>query len=339
MIINAEKIYLKEYLFIDLRTINEYKESHIPGAINIPILNNEDRHEVGKIYKQIGKNQAISEAILRVEPRLYKLIDKIKRLSKENRILLYCQRGGMRSSTIYSILNKVSNNIFILENGYKAYRNYILKDIKNKISEKDFFVLQGYTGSGKTLLLKEIEKNGYDIIDLENLANHHGSVFGSIPEINIQPSQKQFQNNLYKELFYKGDKIFIEAESTKIGKIFLPDELKKKIDNSKQILIDASIDFRVDILTKVYAEAIISKKEEIYHSLNGIKRFISKKVYLSILECIYKNDLRTAIYNIVKYYYDPIYERTINRKNIKFYKKIKIQNIEKDSLKIIEMIK
>ncbi len=335
----AKEIFEKKHLFVDVRSSGEYIESHIPNAINIPLLDNNDRHEIGKIYKQLGKDFAIKEGLKRINPSLQTTISKIISLIEENDIVLYCQRGGMRSSSLYNLLISLGyKNINILEGGYKSYRNFVLDSLEKCVNKLEFIVLQGYTGVGKTLILDELKKQGASVLNLEELANHCGSVFGSIPNKSLQPSQKQFQNDLYENLRTLSSPVFIEAESTKIGALYVPATLKKKIDSSKQIIISAETKFRVEHLYNMYVDVLDERIDSIFSALKKIKRFISKQVYHSIDSFLKNKEYKEAIRLINENYYDPIYERTIKRKSICVYAKIKHENTPETALQILKLV-
>ena len=162
---------------IDVRSPGEYEKGHIPGAINIPLFNNEERAAIGKTYVKVGRIEAVELGLKYVEPKLSHFVDTAKRYSPDRTVKLYCWRGGMRSSSLAWLLEIAGFHCSILQRGYKSFRNWVLDSFKTPIN---MIVLGGFTGSGKTDILHIIESMGYKILDLEALANHFGSSYGKV---------------------------------------------------------------------------------------------------------------------------------------------------------------
>ena len=191
------KLYRKKSpLLIDTRSEKEYEKAHIPGAVNIPILNNEHRHIVGTIYKEEGRQAAVMKGFELVGPLFKEKMEMALQLAEGREVFVYCWRGGMRSNILAWLLKMAGLRVTLLQGGYKAFRNYLLPilDVEYKI-----IILGGQTGSGKTEMLSLLKSAGEQVIDLEHLASHKGSAFGllGMPE---QPSQEQFENMLALEL-------------------------------------------------------------------------------------------------------------------------------------------
>src|SRR3989339_1355584 len=176
---------------IDVRSPGEYEHAHIPGALALPLFSNEERAEVGTIYKQRGRVQAVQKGLEFVGPKLKDFTKFALKLNSDE-LLIHCWRGGMRSSAMAWLLETVGINCSLLKDGYKAYRNHVLEsfDLPYKI-----LLLGGYTGSGKTEILSALKEAGEQVVDLEGLSNHKGSAFGALGQ-GIQPSSEQFENTL-----------------------------------------------------------------------------------------------------------------------------------------------
>ena len=221
---------------IDVRSPQEFYKGHINNAVNIPLFSDDERKEIGIIYKNLGKNNAIEKGLGIVGPKMMELALLAKKLSSSRERKVYCWRGGMRSEKMSWLFETVGMKCDVLEGGYKAYRNQIITDFRNI---KELIILHGSTGSGKTDILYELEKNGEQIIDLEKLAHHKGSAFGHIGMVE-QPTSQQFQNDVHNTLlklnFQK--RIWIECESLKIGSVNLPDALWERMKSAKVVEIN-----------------------------------------------------------------------------------------------------
>jgi tRNA 2-selenouridine synthase len=218
-----ETVKLKNKIYIDARSPSEYAVDHIPDAVNLPLLNDSERAVIGKIYKQQGSFEARKRGVEIVSPKLKNLIDFLSDISEgfEN-VVFYCSRGGLRSYSLASFFSLVCDkNIFIVEKGYKEYRQFILHYFEN--FGKNFLVVDGYTGTGKTMILRELKRKGLPVVDLENIAKHRGSVFGGVG-IKDDINQKKFETLLYKEVEIYNDfkTIIVEGERSQIGKCDLP---------------------------------------------------------------------------------------------------------------------
>ena len=316
---------LKEFreskgLLIDVRSPGEYYKGHMPNSINIPLFNNEERAIVGISYKQNGKREAIIKGLEIVENKLDNLISefisaekiyiKNKKLNSSiNRFKIYCARGGMRSKSIFWLLSKLNYSVMILNGGYKNYRRSVLNKFNESIK---IIIIGGKTGTGKTKLLNNLRNKNYQIIDLEFLANHRGSTFGSLG-MKEQPSNEHFENliaeNLYN--FDKNKEIYIEAESANIGRCRVPYELFKQMKESPRIEIIRSETDRINELVSTYS---IYSKIELINSIKRItKRLGHERTKLAIKSVESANwvDVCKAVLE----YYDKCYEYELKEKN------------------------
>lgn len=238
---------------VDVRTPLEFAEDHLPQANNLPVLSNDQRVEVGTLYKAdpfaariLGARYISLNAASHLET-LQKLWDR------NHQPLLYCWRGGLRSQSFAHILRSVGWRARVLAGGYKSYRKFVLNDLSKQLSAPTphFHVLAGLTGTGKTRLLHHLREAGAQVLDLEALANHRGSLLGNLGP---QPSQKLFENTLHQALqtFQPDRPVFLEAESNRIGACNLPASLWKKLNTATVSEIELSLPHRAQLLLEDY---------------------------------------------------------------------------------------
>jgi tRNA 2-selenouridine synthase len=288
---------------LDVRSEGEYEQGHIPNALNIPILNNTERKIVGTLYKQVGQKEAIKEAVRLVGPRLVEILENAERLAEGKEVLVHCWRGGMRSNNFCWLVERLGIKAKALEGGYKMYRSRVLDSFERPLN---FLVLSGSTGSGKTEILRELRKQGEQVICLETLANHKGSAFGGLG-LGNQPTTEQFENNLYEEILRinPSKRIWIEDESIAIGKIFIPQPLWKNLRSSLIIRIDVPKEVRVQRLVEDYGKVdtalLLGAMQNITTKLGG-QHFKMAKEKLLI------GDFSTTA-DILLTYYDKAYDK------------------------------
>ena len=237
---------------IDARTPSEYALDHIPGAVSAPVLDDAERAEVGTLYKQVSQFDAKklgAALIARNVGRHVELLFKSKQ--KSWRPLVYCWRGGKRSGAMAHILREIGWDAATLPGGYKAYRKWVVEQLAEVTL--DFRVIHGPTGSGKSRLLGTLERAGAQVLDLEDLAAHRGSVLGGLPD-RPQPTQKWFESSLLEKMnrFEKSKPVFVEGESKKIGQLQVPEALMARMRASPCILLEANLDTRVALLLDEY---------------------------------------------------------------------------------------
>ena len=291
----------KDALLIDARSPAEFEESHIKDAINLYSLDNNQRAEVGTLYKKSPfKAKMLGASLISANISKY-LQNELKELTPKTEIFIYCSRGGQRSGAFATILSAIGFRVYKLKGGYKSYRNFVINYLDN-FEYDNFIVLDGLTGSGKSEIIRELD----NAIDLEALANHYGSSFGGVN--GSQPSQKQFQNSLFDELerVKKYSVTFLEGESKKIGKLHIPSRLYDKMLNSPHIWIESPLKERAKRIVKDY-QGIDSKFFE--ESLKKIKPYIDKEYLLKAKEAFYKGDLHKCAYILLENYYDKVYKR------------------------------
>jgi tRNA 2-selenouridine synthase len=293
-------IRFNEVLLIDARSESEYNKAHIPGAINIPLLNNEQRKLIGTCYKQKGKQEAVLLGFKLVGPDFYQKAEKALQIASGRDVIVYCWRGGMRSNISAWIYKMSGLNSFVIDGGYKKYRQYV-----STVFNQNFhlYLLTGYTGSNKTSILNELESIGENVIDLEKLAHHRGSVYGCLG-LESQPTVEHFENILATELLRKKEKrIWIESENRAIGKVAIPEGLFAQMQLAKQFEIDYSKESRIRHILNEYgkfpAYQLIDKTKMLEKRLGNLRM-------KQAIEAIESNDLYNWI-SIVLEYYDKSY--------------------------------
>ncbi|SHH09767.1 tRNA 2-selenouridine synthase [Anaerosphaera aminiphila DSM 21120] len=304
-----ESLNFENPLYIDLRSETEFENSTIPGAINMPILNDIERREVSILYvnSEIEKSKELG-----VKYASIKLNDYFKYISNINHgkdIVLFCSRGGYRSTVLFNFLKSLDERVFKLNFGYKGYRHYIIEELP-KLSEKfEFININGYTGTGKTRILNELESLGAQVLNLEELASHRGSSFGSVG-LEKQPTQKMFESLLFDKLnSFKNKTVFVESESIKIGKVSVPKYLYDDYNlSSNQVLITSKIEDRVRRIREDYVNSANENFEsEILSSLNELRKYISAERFKNYKNLIENRDYDTVIKDLIEKYYDQNY--------------------------------
>lgn len=292
----------KKIPVIDVRSPGEFLKGHIPGASNVPLFNDDERAIIGIKYKDENRNSAIRAGLEIVGPKLVSLVEQSKSIAKNNKVIIHCWRGGMRSESMAWLLNTADIKTFVLNGGYKAYRRY-QKEYYSKKAK--LIILGGKTGSGKTEILYEIENLGKQVVDLEGIANHKGSAFGALGQ-DVQPSNEQFENNLFEKWISMDlhRNIWLEDESKAIGKDFIPDEIWIQMKNSPVIALEMGKPLRIKRLEKEYAKF---NKEELKNSILKISKRIGGLNTQQSIEAIEKRDFSTAI-DLSLTYYDKAYQ-------------------------------
>ncbi len=316
-----ERLKEKKPLFIDVRSPSEYKEAHIPGAVNIPIFSDEERQVIGMLYKQKGKREAIREAIEIVGPKVGKIYDDFERnMERRRETVVYCARGGMRSSSIVSFFKGFSMPLIKLEGGYKGYRRFLNENLPALLRKKQFIALYGRTGSGKTDILKKIEEKGFDVLDLEGCANHRGSLLGGIG-LGECATQKNFEACILENIIYsKSDVIFTEGESKRIGSVVMPEYIFEKVINARKLLIETDIDKRIEIIKSGYIKEDFSR-EEIVTALRKLGKYIGEKKVEEHVENLDSGKTYLVIRELIEDYYDKVYKTKSHLFERVFYNK------------------
>lgn len=294
----------------DVRSPSEFQRGHIPGAINLPLFDNSDREHIGLTYKKFGQQAAIREGLDVVGPRLRLLVETVDQATNSKKIILHCWRGGMRSESVGWLLQLCGYEVILIEGGYKAFRQFALATFEQ---EFQFFILGGYTGSGKTDILKRMPDFDQQIIDLEGLARHKGSAFGSLGEA-AQPTQQQFENSLALQL-RKSNRhrpIWLEDESRRIGSCSLPLTIWQQMRRAPLFVLEIPADYRTVNLMKDYGKFSPAQLGE---AVEKLARRLGDQNMRYALELLANNNLSDCCQFLLEKYYDPMYAYGISQRD------------------------
>jgi tRNA 2-selenouridine synthase len=299
---------------LDARSPSEYAEDHLPGAVSVPVLDDEERALVGTVYKQrsafeakrVGAPIAARNIAAHIE-RLF--ADK----PREWKPLVYCWRGGGRSGSLAHVLRQVGWDARQLEGGYKAFRKQVVADLETLPGRFELRVVCGATGSGKSRLLEALSAAGAQVLDLEVLAAHRGSVLGELPGA-PQPSQKALETAIWEALcgFDPARPVFVESESRKVGNLRVPEHLIERMRASRCVRLEADVDTRVALLLEDYAHFVgepgaLAAKLELLRDLHGAERIGAWQEHLAA------GRWQPLVRDLLESHYDPAYRRSLFR--------------------------
>ena len=326
-----QKLTITEFLqrsalhpILDVRSPGEYAQAHIPGAHSFPLFSDEERKTVGTAYKHQSREHAIKFGLDFFGPKMRSMVEKVEEIMKsENRkvkneeglsskkIFVHCWRGGMRSGAVAWLLDVYGFDVYLLEGGYKAYRNWVLQQFEMAYDCK---IIGGYTGSGKTPILQQLKKQGEQIIDLEGLARHKGSAFGALGQP-PQPRQEMFENLLATELFQKQEKkcFWLEDESQRIGVLNIPLAFWKMMRTKQVYFIDIPFEERLHYITIEYGG---HEKEKLVNAVIRIQKRLGPVETKTAIGFLLEDNYREC-FSILLRYYDKHYGKALyNRENI-----------------------
>lgn len=294
--------------FIDVRSPAEFAEACIPEAINIPLYNEEERHELGITYKEQGAAPARMRGLQLAAPKLPNLVEEILSACAGKIPVLYCWRGGTRSESVFVILHLLRIPAYQLQGGYKGYRRYVHQRLEDFGPLPKAVVLHGLTGVGKTRILLMLKDMGYPVLDLEGLAVHRGSVFGSLGLPNPR-SQKYFESLLLQELekYRDAPYLLMEGEGKKIGPVYVPVFLVEQMREGHHILLEAPLDTRVERILKEYVQDRAEVIEGAKESLTYIGERLGREGADRIRVCLEEGRIRDAVRELCANYYDLLY--------------------------------
>lgn len=303
-------------IYIDVRSESEFAKGHITGAVNLPILYDSERAEVGFIYKQVSVEDAKRAGVEFASTKLKSFYNQVERLAKkhgESNLVFYCARGGYRSESVYLFFKGLGLQTLKLHGGYKNYRSLVLRALDSAESHFPAFIgINGLTGSGKTKIIEALRNLGEPTLDLERAARHKGSNLGHIGMTMPQCAQ-QFENDVFTELECARDfgYCFVEMESRKIGSLLVPKPLYEAYHEKTdaKIWIESPMEQRIDFLLKDYAE-MPHFEREFSAGMEKIQRYIPAELYRRIVEQLEKGDYRKVTEMLLKEYYDPLYTRS-----------------------------
>ena len=343
-----EKVHIEQFLelakhhpVLDVRSPGEFSHAHIPGAFSLPLFSDEERKIVGTAYKQESREKAIKIGLDFFGVKMRKMVEEVESLiasqesgadaelpTKDSRlVLVHCWRGGMRSEAVAWLLDMYGFNVYTLVGGYKKFRNYVLDSFKLPFQ---FNILGGYTGSGKTELIKILKEKGESVIDLEGIANHKGSAFGRIG-LPPQPGQEMFENLLALELRNKSmvngelsnkddshspltihySPIWLEDESQRIGQVNIPLELWNTMRKSPLFFLDIPFEERLKHIIQEYGNL---NQEEVTAAIGRISKKLGHlNAKTSIL--LLKEGKISESFDILLKYYDKHYFKSLHNRD------------------------
>jgi len=317
----------------DVRSPSEFTTGHIPGAVNIPLLDDKEREAIGTKYKKEGRIPAILEGLKHTAPGMSSKLEQALKIAKNGKLLVHCWRGGMRSEAMAWLFSLGDIKTEVLDGGYKSYRYHILDSLSEK---RKMIVLGGMTGSSKTHILKYLKRHNQQVLDLEGLANHKGSAFGSLGQ-QPQPSTEQFANILFDEWKQMNRNLpfWVEDESRNIGSVFMPDRFYLNMQNTPAIILMMDVKTRLPRLMKEYSTY---SAESLKASIMKISKRLGGDKTRDALNAVEAGDFAKAIERIL-HYYDKAYLFGLKKKNNKniIYVETDSDDIETNALKILDV--
>ncbi|MEO8145851.1 MAG: tRNA 2-selenouridine(34) synthase MnmH [Betaproteobacteria bacterium] len=296
---------------IDTRSPAEFAEDHIPGAISCPVLDNEERARVGTMYKQVSPFEARKLGAALVARNIARHIEMRFMANEKNwKPLVYCWRGGKRSGAMAHILREIGWEAKSLEGGYKSYRRYVVSALAELPAKITFRVIHGVTGSGKSRLLRSLAATGAQVLDLEDLAAHRGSLLGTLPD-RPQPSQKMFESRLLQKIlsFDARKEVYVEGESRKIGQLQVPEALIERMRASECLSLQTDTATRVALLMDEYRHffADVTKLGALLDCLVGMH---SRERIGEWKALAAAGDWAALVTRLLEEHYDPAYLRS-----------------------------
>jgi tRNA 2-selenouridine synthase len=304
---------------IDARSEGEFAEDHLPGAVNWPTLNNEERILVGTIYKQVNafeaKKRGAAMAARNISNHIERhCLDK----PKDWKPLIYCWRGGKRSGSLSLVLDQIGFRVTLVEGGYKAFRAALVADIPRLAAQFDWRVICGTTGSGKTRLLQTLAYEGAQVLDLEDLANHRSSVLGGIPGV-AQPTQKRFDMLVWDALrqFDAGRPVYVESESKKVGNVAVPVSLIEAMRKSPCLNLMLPDAHRVALLLEDY-DFFVKDAEHFCDRLGALTEIRGKEQVSAWQAQVRSGEIAPVVQELLTLHYDPVYLQSMRRNFAQF---------------------
>ena len=318
---------------LDVRSTGEYNHAQIPGAYSLPLFSDDERRIVGTAYKQQSRAAAIKIGLDFFGVKMKKMVEEAEKivaswrltvdsknnstadnrqLTTDNSVLIYCWRGGMRSAAVAWLLDVYGFKVYTLSGGYKAFRNWTLKQFAK---EYQFKILGGFTGSGKTIVLHKLNKLGNAVIDLEAIANHKGSAFGALGKTS-QPSQEMFENLLALNLFAEAPKLpdlegaWLEDESQRIGRCMIPNNIWVQMRKSKIFFLEIPFEERLNYLVDEYGKF---DEENLESSIVRIQKRLGGLETKNAIKFLRENNVRDC-FSILLKYYDKLYAKGLNNR-------------------------
>ena len=310
---------------IDARSEEEFAEDHLPGAINWPSLNDEERQLVGTEYKQISAFDAKKRGAALVAKNIARHLERdVINKPRDWQPLVYCWRGGKRSGSLALILDQIGFNVTLVDGGYKASRAALVADLPQLAAQFDYRVICGTTGSGKTRLLHALAALGAQVLDLEALANHRSSVLGVIPGL-PQPTQKAYDSLIWAALksFDATRPVYVESESKKVGNVAIPEGLITAMRAAPCLQLDLSEDERVELLLEDY-DFFVKDIEFFCDRLGALTQARGKEVVFDWQTRARSGDVASVVRELLVNHYDPVYLQSMKRNFAQYANAVKI---------------
>ncbi len=299
---------------IDVRTPSEFAEDHLPGAVNWPVLDDSERTRIGTMYVQVSAFDARKAGAALVARNIADIVEhRLQSKPREWQPLVYCWRGGQRSRSLVHVLCEIGWRAVQLDGGYRAYRRHVVASLATMPQRFEYRLICGLTGSGKSRLLAALADEGAQVLDLERLALHRGSLLGDFPDA-PQPTQKHFESALADALasFDLRRVVFIESESRKIGNLQVPDALLVAMRASPCLRIETPQALRVALLLEEYAH-FLTATDALADRLARLIPLHGKKTVERWRAMAAANEHEALIADLLALHYDPLYERSIDR--------------------------
>ncbi|WP_204139486.1 tRNA 2-selenouridine(34) synthase MnmH [Halomicronema sp. CCY15110] len=294
---------------LDVRSPGEYEQGHMPGAVSFPLFSNDERAQVGTCYKQQGRDAAVELGFDLVGPKLGAIVRQAKAIAPNQILRVHCWRGGMRSGSVAWCLETAGLQVVTLAGGYKAFRHWARQVFS---TPRQIIVLGGMTGTGKTQILHALAELGEQILDLEGLANHRGSSYGSL-DMPPQPSTEQFENMISDRLAHLDPirPVWIEAESKRVGTCRVPPELFEQMEAAPTLEVVRPLEERLGILVEIYGQ---TDRQGLIEATQRIRKRLGGQRTQAAVECLHRGELR-EVCKIVLDYYDRTYRYDLERRN------------------------
>lgn len=299
---------------IDARSESEFALDRLPGAINWPVLTDAQRIEVGTEYKQVSPFVAQKRGAAMVARNIADHIERdVLDLTRDWTPLVYCWRGGKRSGSLALVLGQIGFKVHLLEGGYREYRRAVMQALETLPARYSYRVICGSTGSGKSRLLQVLRAHGAQVLDLEALANHRGSVLGLVPG-SPQPSQKQFDSRIWQTLrqFDPARPVYVESESKKVGDVRVPPALIERMRASPCLPLELPLEARVALLIEDY-DFFVTDTAAFCERLNALRALRGNEVVKGWQEAALAGRTPEVVLDLLVSHYDPIYSQSINR--------------------------
>jgi tRNA 2-selenouridine synthase len=299
---------------IDARSESEFAEDHVPGAVNWPSLNDEQRRDVGTQYKQESPFEAKKRGAALVARNIAAHLEReASALPKGWRPLVYCWRGGQRSGALATVLGQIGWQVELLDGGYREYRRAVVAALATLPLKLDLRVVCGTTGSGKSLLLQVLKRCGEQVLDLEALANHRGSVLGLAPGTS-QPGQKMFESLLWDQLrrFDPKRRVWVESESRKVGDLQVPPALVQHMRAAPCVNLELALDARVALLLSEYRH-FVDDIGAFCERLDALRTLRGHEVVNAWQAAARNGRVDTVVRELLVTHYDPVYLQSMRR--------------------------